>query len=117
MALTPDDAAQRGNQAEQPEPASLEHPVVGLPAQPRRQRQDRLRDLPTPASMAPTISSARVLRAGSGMDSTISSTHLDSVAGKPVSGCGSMASAGVWCNTRNMGPGARQRLRTPFRPP
>jgi hypothetical protein len=41
--LTSDDPAQRRDQAEQPEP--FEHPVVGLPAQPRRQRQDRLRDI------------------------------------------------------------------------
>jgi hypothetical protein len=34
--LTPDDVAQRGDQAEQPEPAPLQHPVVGLPAPPRR---------------------------------------------------------------------------------
>src|SRR4051812_6635838 len=53
--------------------------------------------------MAPTISSARVLRVGPGMDSTISWTHLDSVAGKSVSGCGSMAPSGVWSGTRNMG--------------
>ncbi len=46
-ALTADDAAQGGNQAEQSEAASLEHPVVGLPAQPRGQRQDRPRDRPT----------------------------------------------------------------------
>src|SRR3954471_10523759 len=32
--LTADDAAQSGNQAEQAEAASLEHPVIGLPAQP-----------------------------------------------------------------------------------
>src|SRR4051794_40978934 len=42
-ALTADDAAQRGNQAEQPEAASPQHPVVGLPAQSRCQRQDRPR--------------------------------------------------------------------------
>ena len=46
--LTADDAAQRGNQAEQPEAASREHPVVGLPAQPRCQRQDRPRHLAHP---------------------------------------------------------------------
>src|SRR3954464_5879371 len=39
-ALTAEDAAQRGGQAEQPEAASLEHPVVGLPTQPGCQRQD-----------------------------------------------------------------------------
>jgi hypothetical protein len=44
--LTPDDPAQRRYQAEQPEPAAFEHPVVGLPAEPRRQRQERLRDMP-----------------------------------------------------------------------
>src|SRR3954462_15534990 len=43
--LTSDDPAQRCDQAEQPEPAVFEHPVVSLPAQPRRQRQDRLRDM------------------------------------------------------------------------
>src|SRR3954451_23499278 len=37
MALAPDNAAQRGNQAQQPEPTALEHPVVRLPAQARRQ--------------------------------------------------------------------------------
>jgi hypothetical protein len=47
MALAPDDAAQRGNQAQQPEPTALEHPVVRLPAQARRQGQERLRDVPT----------------------------------------------------------------------
>src|SRR3954468_2416361 len=40
--LTPDNPAQRRYQAEQPEP--FEHPVVSLPAEPRRQSQDRLRD-------------------------------------------------------------------------
>ena len=45
--FTADDAAQCGNQAEQAEAASLEHPVVGLPAQPRGQRQDRPRHRPT----------------------------------------------------------------------
>ena len=45
--FTADDAAQCGNQAEQPEAASLEHPVVGLPAPPRGQRQDRSRHRPT----------------------------------------------------------------------
>ena len=44
--LPSDDPAQCRDQAEQPEPAAFEHPVVGLPAQPRRQRQDRLRDMP-----------------------------------------------------------------------
>jgi hypothetical protein len=44
--LASDDAAQRGDQAEQPEPASLKHPVVGLPAEPRRQGEDRPRDVP-----------------------------------------------------------------------
>ena len=43
--LTSDDPAQRRDQAEQPEPAVFEHPVVSLPAQPRCQRQDRLRDM------------------------------------------------------------------------
>ena len=43
--LPSDDPAQRRYQAEQPEPAAFEHPVVSLPAQPRRQRQDRLRDM------------------------------------------------------------------------
>ena len=43
--LLPDDPAQRRYQTEQPEPAAFEHPVVSLPAQPRRQRQDRLRDM------------------------------------------------------------------------
>src|SRR4051794_34657994 len=41
--LTSDNPAQRRYQAEQPEP--FEHPVVSLPAQPRRQGQDRLRDM------------------------------------------------------------------------
>ena len=41
--FTADDVAQRGNQAEQPETASREHPGVGLPAQPRCQHQDRPR--------------------------------------------------------------------------
>src|SRR4029078_3130266 len=43
--LTSDDPAQRRYQAEQPEPAAFEHPWVSLPAQPRRQGQDRLRDM------------------------------------------------------------------------
>jgi hypothetical protein len=43
--LLPDDPAQRCDQAEQPEPAVFEHPVVSLPAEPRCQRQDRLRDM------------------------------------------------------------------------
>ena len=43
--LTSDDPAQRRYQTEQPEPAAFEHPVVSLPAQPRRQGQDRLRDM------------------------------------------------------------------------
>jgi hypothetical protein len=47
--LALDDAAQRGDQAEQPEPAPLQHPVVGLPAQPWRHRQERLRDVPATA--------------------------------------------------------------------
>src|SRR3954471_16545683 len=47
MALAPDDAAQRGNQTQQPEPTVLEHPVVRLPAQARRQGYERLRDVPT----------------------------------------------------------------------
>jgi hypothetical protein len=38
------DGAQGRDQAEQPEP--FEHPVVGLPAEPRRQRQERLSDVP-----------------------------------------------------------------------
>jgi hypothetical protein len=43
--LASDDPAQRRDQAEQPEPAAFEHPVVGLPAEPRRQRQKGLRDM------------------------------------------------------------------------
>src|SRR4051795_13494868 len=65
--------------------------------------------------MAPTMSSARVLRAGRGMDRTISSTHLDSVAGKAVSGCGSMAPSGVWSDTRNMGLAIRLHRLEPAR--
>jgi hypothetical protein len=45
--LALDDAAQRGNQTKQPEAASREHPVVGLPAQPWCQRQHRPRHWPT----------------------------------------------------------------------
>ena len=45
--LALDDPAQCGNQAEQPEAASREHPVVGLPAQSWCQRQDRPRHRPT----------------------------------------------------------------------
>jgi hypothetical protein len=45
--LSSDDPAQRRDQAEQPEPAVFEHPVIGLPAEPGRQRQERLRDMPT----------------------------------------------------------------------
>ena len=41
--LPPDDPAQRRYQAEQPKP--FEHPVIGLPAEPGRQRQERLRDM------------------------------------------------------------------------
>src|SRR3954468_11016833 len=67
--------------------------------------------------MAPTISSARVLRAGPGMDSTISWTPLDSVAGKLVSGCGSRAPSGVWSDTRNMGTDARRRRLHPRQTP
>jgi len=44
--LTPDDGARRRYQAEQPEPAAFEHPVIRLPAQPRRQRQERLCHMP-----------------------------------------------------------------------
>jgi hypothetical protein len=43
--LPSDDPAQRRDQAEQPEPAVFEHPVVGLPAEPRRQRQHCLGDM------------------------------------------------------------------------
>src|SRR4051794_30415075 len=41
------------------------------------------------------ISSKSVSRVPSGLDCTISPTHRQRVAGKPVSGGGSMASAGV----------------------
>ena len=101
--LALDDAAQRGNQTKQPEAASRDHPVVGCqPSLGVNARTARVTGPPW-ASMAPTISSARVLRAGPGTDSTISWTHLDSVVGKAVSGCGSMAPSGVWSDTRNMG--------------
>jgi hypothetical protein len=43
--LPSNDPAQRRDQAEQPKP--FEHPVIGLPAEPGRQRQERLRDMPT----------------------------------------------------------------------
>src|SRR3712207_2576805 len=58
--------------------------------------------------MAPTMSSVRVARAGSGVDRTISRTHVDSVAGKPASACGAISPAGDWCHTRNMGPLTRR---------
>jgi hypothetical protein len=45
--LPSNDPAQRRYQAEQPKPAVFEHPVIGLPAEPGRQRQERLRDMPT----------------------------------------------------------------------
>jgi hypothetical protein len=44
--LPPDDPAQRRDQAEQPEPAAFEHPMVSLPAEPRRQGQYCLGDMP-----------------------------------------------------------------------
>src|SRR3954465_6909680 len=113
--LALDDAAQRGNQAEQPEAASRQHPMVGLPASRGANARTARVTGPPWASMAPTISSARVLRAGPGMDNTISWTHLDSVAGKAVSGCGSMAPSGVWSDTRNMGPAARRHRLEPAR--
>ena len=47
--LAPDDAAQRGDQAEQAEAAPLQHPVVGLPAPARRHRQERPGDVPAAA--------------------------------------------------------------------
>jgi hypothetical protein len=43
--LAPDHGAQRPDQGEQAEPAALQHPVVGLPAEPRRQRQQGLGDV------------------------------------------------------------------------
>jgi hypothetical protein len=43
--LAPDDRAQRRHQAEQPEPAVFKHPVISLPAEPRRQDQKCLRDM------------------------------------------------------------------------
>ncbi len=42
----PDDPAHRRAKAEPPEPAVLDPPVKGLPAQPWRQRQQGLRDVP-----------------------------------------------------------------------
>jgi hypothetical protein len=42
--FAPDDPAQGRHKAEQPEPAALDHPVVSLPAEPRHQGQERLRD-------------------------------------------------------------------------
>ena len=82
--------------------------MVGLPAEPRRQGQKGLRDMATPASMAPMIGSATVSRAAPGLDCTISPTHLQRVAGKPVSWGGSRASAGVGFDTRYMGTRPRR---------
>ena len=115
VGFAPDDAAPRGHQAKQAKPTSLKHPVVGLPTQPWCQRQDGPRDLPAWASTAPIISSAMVLRAGPGTDSTISRTHADSVGGKPVSSCGSMAPSSVWADTHNAEPGDWRRLPEPVR--
>ena len=47
--LAPDDATQRRHQSQQPEAPVFDHPVVGLPAEPRRQRQDRPGDVPAAA--------------------------------------------------------------------
>src|SRR3954469_23272018 len=100
--LPPDDPAQRRDQAEQPEP--FEYPVC----QPSRDVRARIACVtwPPDASRAPTISSKSVSRAASGLDCTISPTHWQGGAGKPVSWCGSMASAGVWLHTRYMGTGS-----------
>src|SRR5215218_7011989 len=81
VGFAPDDAAQRGHQAKQAKPTSLKHPVVGR--QPSRGVNARTARVTCPpwASTAPIISSAMVLRAGPGTDSTISRTHADSVGG------------------------------------
>ena len=84
------------------------------PAQARRQGQERLRDVPTAGQQPAPMSSATVRRAGCESDSTISPTHLPSVAGRPASGRYlqvSSATPATW------EPGARRHLRTPFRPP
>src|SRR3954465_9966365 len=75
--LPPDDPAQRRDQAEQPEP--FEHPVC----QPSRGVSAKIACVtwPPDASRAPTISSRSVSRAASGLDCTISPTHLQRVAG------------------------------------
>src|SRR4051812_22317276 len=89
--LPSDDPAQRPDQAEQPEP--FEHPVC----QPSRgvSARNACVTCPPDASRAPIISSVSVSRVPSGLDCTISPTHRQRVAGKPGSGGGSMASAGV----------------------
>src|SRR3954468_9234352 len=81
--LTSDDPAQRRDQAEQPEPAAFEHPVC----QPSRgvSASTAWVTWPPDPSRAPTISSKSVSRAASGLDCTISPTHLQRVVGKPVS--------------------------------
>src|SRR5215218_6367939 len=115
VGFAPDDAAQRGHQAKQAKPTSLKHPVVGR--QPSRGVNARTARVTCPpwASTAPIISSAMVLRAGPGTDSTISRTHADSVGGKPVSRCGSMAPSSVWADTHNVEPGDWRRLPEPVR--
>src|SRR4051812_16451980 len=73
--LPSDNPAQRRYQAEQPEP--FEHPVC----QPSRGVSARIACVTSDASRAPTINSTSVSRPASGLDCTISPTHLQRVAG------------------------------------
>src|SRR4051812_36977098 len=98
--LTSNDPAQRRDQAEQPEP--FEHPVVGLPSQPRRQNQDRLRDIRRQQGADDQFQKRqpRSLRAG------LHDLTDPSAKGRRESWCGSMASSGVWLHTRYMATGS-----------
>src|SRR4051795_10133239 len=73
--LPSDNPAQRRYQAEQPEP--FEHPVCQL----SHGVSARIACVTSDASRAPTINSTSVSRPASGLDCTISPTHLQRVAG------------------------------------
>src|SRR3954466_9640391 len=94
--LPPDDPAQCRDQAEQPEP--FEHPVVGLPAEPWRQGQHCLGDMPARRQHGADDQfqkrEPRRLRAG------LHDLPDPSAKGRRESWGGSMASAGVWFYTR-----------------
>ena len=78
----------------------------GLPAQPRRQGQKRLRD--TAARRQQGTDDQVQKRQTRGLRAGLHDlpTRRQRVAGKPVSWCGSMASAGVWFHTRYLGTGS-----------